>query len=173
MNIRDFKKNSKVLQEHIYNVVREEVKRKKRNSSSLGSSFTLCECCDIMLPSTAFERKKNSTVCNECRLSDGWLYALHNEAWPKVYKIGKSKDIIERLKNYSSHIPFNDTLPLFILPCNGIDELEDQLIAAFSNNIIPGKREWLQGINDPEEIIETMIRLKAEKVVLDELSYDG
>lgn len=40
--------------------------------------------------------------------TEGWVYIIHNPAWPGFVKIGSARDISERLRHYQTGSPFRD-----------------------------------------------------------------
>lgn len=61
---------------------------------------------------------------SKININSGVIYILLADETESLYKIGKSKDIKNRLKQYNSG-KANQIEPLFIMPVNNIDDVED------------------------------------------------
>ena len=148
-----------------------------KSTKKTPTSFTLCDTCDRMLPETSFAKiyKRKENICKPCSNSKGWVYLVHNPAWPRVYKIGMSTNIKNRLNTYVSEAPYGDTKSVYVMPTDFYVEVERRLLFHFdANRIISqrgSKREWLERIVDHQEIVDSMIYFHEEEKALYELNY--
>lgn len=69
--------------------------------------------------------------------SQGYIYILESSG---LYKIGFTRSIEQRIKQYQSH---SNIKPIFIVRCNNAFEIESQVLTEYKKNIAYGT-EWFK-----------------------------
>lgn len=145
----------------------------RRKDKRPDTSYKYCTHCQLMLGERNFRRAKTD-VCKECEDAPGFFYIAHNPAWPKVYKIGITENPPRRLNEYNSSIPFGDTEFVYVKGTAYYEQIEKEMLVKFSSNRIrkTARCEWLSGINDVGELIESIEYFHHELKALKELDIN-
>ena len=140
---------------------------KKKDKSEL--YYEHCKHCLVMSSQRKFRKGKD--ICKECEDAPGYIYLVHNEVWPKCYKVGITEHPVERLRGYNSACPHGDFEYVLVKGSAYYAEIEKEMLIKFFNNRTRKSRptEWLCGINDVNELIDSIEGFHEELKILKEL----
>jgi len=92
-----------------------------------------CRICTNLRTSERY-RKKNPLISN--------IYVMINPAWPEYVKIGRSDDIVKRLRGYQTYSPFRDYEICYSKETGKIREIEEYFFNNYGNKEDIRVCEW-------------------------------
>lgn len=91
--------------------------------------------------------------------TDGWVYILHNPAWPGHVKVGSAKDLKDRVKVYQTSSPFRDFAIVAAVLVSDRRQFERDFHEAMRGHRV-GTTEWFQV--HPQDAKNILQHLKKE-----------
>lgn len=89
----------------------------------------------------------------------GYIYILRDDVFPEYIKIGMTRDLAKRYRDYNQHKPFNTAEFIAVSEVfNDVVTVEKKILAALVKEITPigAKKEWFEAVHEDrlKEIVE-------------------